>query len=123
MISHCANPDCMRPFHYLRGGRLYRFDIRHPTTPCSDVPNAICGLKPSHATVFFWMCEHCSSNYSLRFNFRDGISLAPLTKPVRKHSTAPVIAVRTPRTTHRIAGMQARCDDRGRCFPETQDPN
>lgn len=93
MISYCANPDCRLPFHYLRGGRLYRFDIRHPTTPCSDVPNAICSLKPSHGTVFFWLCEKCSSKYSLRFNFRDGISLAALMEPVREHSTAPVIAV------------------------------
>ena len=93
MISYCANPDCRLPFHYLRGGRLYRFDIRHPSTPCSDVPNAICSLKPSHGTVFFWLCEKCSSKYSLRFNFRDGISLASLMEPARKHSTAAVIAV------------------------------
>jgi hypothetical protein len=96
MISHCANPDCRLPFHYLRGGRLYRFDIRHPTTPCSDVPNAICSLKPSQGTVFFWLCEKCFSKYSLRFNFRDGISLVSLTDPVRKHNTAPVIAVGGP---------------------------
>ena len=123
MISHCANPDCMRPFHYLRGGRLYRFDIRHPTTPCSDVPNAICGLKPSHATVFFWLCQQCSSKHSLRFNFRDGISLAPLTKPVRKHSTAPVIAVEDPTPDVQDDRHASKVDDRGRCFPETQDPN
>jgi hypothetical protein len=93
MISHCANPDCRRPFHYLRGGRLYRFDIRHPSSPCSDVPNAICNTKPSHAAVFFWLCEHCSSQYSLRFNIRTGISLIPPTDSARKLSTAPVIAV------------------------------
>lgn len=93
MISHCANPDCTQPFHYLRGGRLYRFDIKSPSTPCSDVPNAICSLKPSRATVFFWLCDECSSKHSLRFNLRDGISLISLTEPARKLSTAPVIAV------------------------------
>ena len=92
MISHCANPDCRLPFHYLRGGRLYRFDIRHPSTPCSDVPNAICNTNPSHATVFFWLCEQCSSQYSLRFNIRTGISLIS-PNSARKLSTAPVIAV------------------------------
>jgi hypothetical protein len=46
MISHRANPRCTRPFHYLRG-RLYRFDITSPSTPCVDVPNAICSLKPA----------------------------------------------------------------------------
>jgi hypothetical protein len=47
MISHCANPSCALPFHYLRGGRLYRFDITSPSTPRADVPNAICRLKPA----------------------------------------------------------------------------
>jgi hypothetical protein len=93
MISHCANPGCTLPFHYRRGGRLYRFDITSPSTPCADVRNAICTLKPSRATVFFWLCDRCSSKYSLKFNFRDGISLAPLTDPAKKLSTAPVIAV------------------------------
>ncbi len=30
MISNCANPACNKPFHYLRGGRLYRFDAPLP---------------------------------------------------------------------------------------------
>ncbi len=45
--SHCANPRCTLPFHYLRGGRLYRFDITSPSRPCADVPNAVCTLTPS----------------------------------------------------------------------------
>jgi len=93
MISHCANPDCKLPFQYWRGGRLYRFDIRHPSTPCSDVPNAICSTRPSHAAVFFWLCEQCSLKYSLKFNVREGLALVSLTDPARKQSTAPVVTV------------------------------
>jgi hypothetical protein len=93
MISHCANPRCTLPFHYLRGGHLYRFDITSPSMPCTDVPNAVCSLKPARATVFFWLCEQCSSKYLLMFNFRDGTSLAPLTGPATKLRTAPVITV------------------------------
>jgi hypothetical protein len=52
MISHCANPRCRLPLHYLRGGRLYRLDITSPSRPCADVPNAVCTLTPSRATVF-----------------------------------------------------------------------
>jgi hypothetical protein len=63
MISHCANPDCAQPFHYLRGGHLYRFDITDPSAPRADVPNAICSLKLAHATVFFWLC-HVASHLS-----------------------------------------------------------
>lgn len=93
MISHCANPECVRPFHYLRGGRLYRFDIRNPSTPCIDVSNAICSLKPSHVTVFFWLCEQCSSKHSLKFNFRDGVRIVPSTERTTKLGSTPVVAV------------------------------
>ncbi len=93
MISHCANPACTLPFHYLRGGRLYRFDIRSPTMSCADVPNSICREKPSHAAVFFWLCEHCSLQYSLRFNCEDEVSLVPWPHPSRKPTASPVIAV------------------------------
>jgi hypothetical protein len=93
MISHCANPDCRLPFHYLRGGRLYRFEIRHPSAPCSDVPNTVCSLKPSHAQVFFWLCEQCSLKFSLRFNPQEGLSLTPLVNVPRKRSAAPVVTL------------------------------
>ncbi len=92
MISHCANPDCRLPFHYLRGGRLYRFDLRNPDPPCSDVPNTICSLKPKHAAVFFWLCEPCSLKYLLRFNFREGLALTSRTSSSMRYGTAPVIA-------------------------------
>ena len=90
MISHCSNPDCKVPFHYLRGGRLYRFDIRHLSAPCNDVPNAVCSLKPSHAAVFFWLCEQCSLKFSVKFNSQEGLSLAPLINAPRKR-VAPVV--------------------------------
>ena len=77
MISRCANPACGVPFHYLRHGCLYRFDIKSPAFPCNDVPNAICSLKPSRAVVFFWLCERCSASYSLRFDSRTGVALVP----------------------------------------------
>ena len=93
MISHCANRHCAQPFHYLRGGHLYRFDITDPNVVCADVPNAICSLKPAHATVFFWLCEQCSSKCSVRFNFHDGSTIVPLTRRTQKIGNAPVIPV------------------------------
>lgn len=93
MISHCANRACALPFHYLRGGRLYRFDLKEPRRPCADVPNAICNSKPSYASVFFWLCEGCSAKYALRFNVREGVRLVALMDHMPKAGTAPVIAV------------------------------
>jgi len=90
MISHCVNPDCAMPFHYLRGGRLYRFEIRSPQFPCKDVPNAICSTKPSAASVFFWLCETCSHRFSINFHASSGVSLNPRAAAIR--SDAPVMA-------------------------------
>ena len=78
MISKCANPACHLAFHYLRGGRLYLFDLRHPSEPCKDMPNTICARHPSHASVYFWLCEECSLSYTLRFSAREGLSLRPM---------------------------------------------
>ena len=89
LISLCANPACGRPFHYLRGGRLYRFEVRAPSSPCKDVPNAICSTKPSHSTVFFWLCEPCSRKFSLQFKSHEGASLVPLTDPAFKAGSHP----------------------------------
>ncbi len=77
MISQCANPQCGAAFHHLRRGRLYRFDLQRPMQPCRDVPNAVCESKPSHASVYFWLCGDCSRRYALRFSSRQGISVVP----------------------------------------------
>jgi len=55
MISTCANPACNKPFHYLRGGRLYRFDGRTASANRKTVANAVCSISPSHMSVFFWL--------------------------------------------------------------------
>ncbi len=90
MISHCANPECGAPFHYLRGGRLYRFEV-HPLPPdCADIPNAICTRKISAMTVYFWLCEDCSSRMALKFHPRRGLLLKALTRGEKPPRT-PVI--------------------------------
>lgn len=90
MVSQCANPNCSVPFHYLRGGRLYRFEVRSPNLPCADVPNSICELKPKRATVYFWMCSKCSPKFALSFDPKRGIELTPLER-ARSVGKAPVI--------------------------------
>ncbi len=89
MISKCANPQCGTAFHHLRGGKLFRFDLRRPLEPCRDVPNAICENKPSHASVYFWLCGECSGQYALRFSPHDGIAIVPGQSPDERH---PVVA-------------------------------
>jgi hypothetical protein len=93
MISHCANPNCRTPLHYLRGGRLYRFDVKSPAEPCRDVPNAICANRPAHASVFFWLCEECCSRFSLQFDLHAGVTLLPERVPARRRLNTPLVVV------------------------------
>lgn len=86
MISHCANPACRAPLHFLRSGRLYRFDVKSP-----GEPNAICTSKPTRAAIFFWLCQECSSRFSLKFDLRLGVRLVPERAPGRRHSNRPVV--------------------------------
>jgi hypothetical protein len=90
MISTCANPQCGTAFHYLRGGSLYRFDLRRPKEPCADVPNAICASKPTHASVYFWLCGDCSRKNTIRFSSQEGVSVIPLGHIAQRRN--PVVA-------------------------------
>lgn len=91
MISRCANPECSKPFHYLRGGRLYRFDARTTAATPEDLVNAVYTISPSRVSVFFWLCEECSSKLSLHF---DGhfIAVVPAQESAL-HSDTPVVPV------------------------------
>lgn len=89
MITHCANPECNAPLHYLRSGRLFRFELRLPSQPCSDVPNAICASKPARATVFFWLCGSCAGQFSLKFDPRQGLELVA-SRPVQGQTSPHV---------------------------------
>ena len=90
MISTCANPVCNKPFHYLRGGRLYRFDAPCPHKYSDNVPNAVCATT-RHA-VFFWLCRDCSSNFTLKFNGRE-VSISALESPASSTAQKAIVAV------------------------------
>lgn len=69
MVSHCANPSCGRPFHYLRGGRLYSFELR---------PAMLSGMSLAvrkRVSVYFWICEQCCGTLSLEFDPEHGVIL------------------------------------------------
>lgn len=52
MVSHCANPKCAKPLHYLREGRIFVFDV-----PGKDVGG---DGKRSRRMEHFWLCGTCS---------------------------------------------------------------
>lgn len=72
MVKTCANPVCDAPFHYWRGGRLFRCDVR--------TPDRIRQLKSARSSVFFWLCENCCSTMTLRFDQHTGLEVVPLNR-------------------------------------------
>ena len=91
MITACANPACNRPFHYLRGGRLYRFDLRSPQFRGGGVSNAILEAAHDRTTLFFWLCKQCSASFSLRFEPDTGITVVPLNRRREAWEREPVV--------------------------------
>lgn len=91
MISHCANPECHTPLHYLRGGRLYRFDVKSPVEPWPDVPSAVCAMRPTPEAIFFWLCKCCCSCFSLKFDRQQEVKLVSQAATMSRSSNAPVI--------------------------------
>jgi cob(I)alamin adenosyltransferase len=57
MLKSCANPQCAKPLHYLREGRVFVFDaIRTP----GDADG-----NRAHRLEHFWLCGTCSATMVL----------------------------------------------------------
>jgi hypothetical protein len=52
MLKKCANPECLRPFHYLRDGRLI---VVRPHGAASH----------GHPLEYFWLCGACAPHYEV----------------------------------------------------------
>jgi len=57
MLNSCANPECAKPLHYLREGRIFVFDSLRPQGQ-ED------GLK-AHRMEHYWLCGTCSQTLAL----------------------------------------------------------
>ncbi len=91
MISTCANPACKKPFQYFRGGRLYRFDIRHSRAVASGLPNTVSESRPDRRALFFWLCKDCAATCSLKFEPNTGeviVGTIPRPQTVKKTATS-----------------------------------
>lgn len=72
MLSKCANPECTRPFHYLREGKLFQIDR------AGAGPRLVTDKRPPHKIEYFWLCGPCSSSMTLAFNRGAGVVTIPL---------------------------------------------
>lgn len=59
----CANPACAAAFHWLGGGKFFRF------RPDDDSPTV------QNRVHHYWLCEHCSHVFTLIYEEEHGILL------------------------------------------------
>jgi hypothetical protein len=89
MLSKCTNPDCFKPFLYLRQGKLYQVELETPDGLSStsgseskkkENPESLefaRERKPSRRLEFFWLCSECSSSMTLAFQKGRGVIAVP----------------------------------------------
>lgn len=68
MLDKCVNPECSRPFHYLRDGRVFHVE-RGSAPPATG--------KQSHNVEHFWLCGDCCQRMTVRFDADRGVRVAP----------------------------------------------
>jgi len=69
MVNNCANPQCNKPLHYLRDGRIFVF----------DVPGDILGPEGKRARHMehYWLCGDCSPCLHLEWHGTEGLKVLP----------------------------------------------
>lgn len=66
MVSHCANPNCQKPLHYLREGKVFLFSRKNTSKQNS---------KTLQLLEHYWLCGNCANQWTLTMDGDHGIHL------------------------------------------------
>ena len=72
MLQKCANPTCVVPFLSLREGKLFLAE----TFPSNLNATFDGSRRKLRRREHFWLCDACSSHYTLRFDAAQGMLLS-----------------------------------------------
>jgi hypothetical protein len=94
MLSHCANPQCSRPFLRLRQGKLFLVE-----TDCAaklgEARVASAQMRPRPRRVDrYWLCDQCAEAWTLVQERTQGIVLVPLRRAPTRAGVAVAEACR-----------------------------
>lgn len=73
MVDRCANPQCAKPLHYLRDGRIFVFDVDEKNGPSG---------KRSYHVEHYWLCDLCSQTLTVERTI-EGFRPLPLSATAR----------------------------------------
>ena len=71
----CANPACPAAFHWLAGGKFFRF--RHKETSSKEDQPKGDSPRERHGVKHYWLCERCSHLFTLVYEQEQGVVLKP----------------------------------------------
>lgn len=69
----CANPACPAAFHWLGGGKFFRFH----DSPAQENSAAVAGKSANHVrrVKHFWLCERCAHIFTMAYQEESGVVL------------------------------------------------
>jgi hypothetical protein len=79
MLSRCANLECCKPFLRLREGKLFLVETGGVTKSGeATAPPFFPARRQKRLVEHYWLCDACAIRWTLVYDRRCGISLAPL---------------------------------------------
>lgn len=91
----CANPACPTAFHWLAGGKFFRFRTDQiSASVCAPAKGLPVGL---HGVHHYWLCERCSHIFALAHRDEYGVVLNLLwieSPPVKPGNELPAASAR-----------------------------
>ena len=69
----CANPACSAAFHWLGGGKFFRFH----DSPAQENSAAVAGISANNVrrVKHFWLCERCAHIFTMAYQEESGVVL------------------------------------------------
>lgn len=88
MVNHCANPQCCKPLHYLREGRVYVFDVTRQVSGAAE--------RTARRMEHFWLCGVCSEVFFLEQVVEDrSVRISPR---IQRVPTSTVLPFKAPQS-------------------------
>jgi hypothetical protein len=69
----CANPACPAAFHWIEGGKFFRF--RPDKSVLNSSPDVSSSVNHVYDVKHFWLCERCSHVFTLVYDEEHGVVL------------------------------------------------
>ncbi len=104
MLHKCANPACTNPFRHLSQGKLFQVETEDFTASISGLVTPKRRLRSLRRVEHYWLCDECSSFFSLTSEKGRGMITVPLPAGMKNVTPLNLGSVPAPMEQTRAAG-------------------